>query len=342
MQFQDELAGGIVLVRPALQSPDYVASTSGWSINADGSAEFNNITIRGGTGVPAVIVGPPGEPQVIIYNTGVNGVIEFPTNDPDESSPARLASVVYNQGGATERVAFEIQGPALDVDDNRLAMQFNSARADLSTPANVQIFDVATQNLVFFADNNRVQINEALQVTPEDGDTNIPLFVDGLPPGTTSIATIRRDGTNVLNINNDGNLQVSPQVANANSALFVNAFTGHTGRLIRAQLNGADRFTVEPSGNVNATGTLTAGNMEWGTAQTPAPGVGGGTSTVSVVFAKTFPTTPRITVCPASTIDPGTVTIRWVIDNETTTGFDIRGFRSTNSATNFRWHAISD
>jgi hypothetical protein len=47
MEFQDELAGGVVLVRPALQSPGYVAGTSGWAIKIDGSAEFNNVTVRG-------------------------------------------------------------------------------------------------------------------------------------------------------------------------------------------------------------------------------------------------------------------------------------------------------
>lgn len=49
MQFRDEIAGGVVLVRPALQSPDYVAGASGWRVAVDGSAEFNRVTIRGGT-----------------------------------------------------------------------------------------------------------------------------------------------------------------------------------------------------------------------------------------------------------------------------------------------------
>lgn len=49
MQFEDDLAGGVVLVRPALQSPNYVAGASGWNIAIDGSAEFNNVVIRGGT-----------------------------------------------------------------------------------------------------------------------------------------------------------------------------------------------------------------------------------------------------------------------------------------------------
>jgi hypothetical protein len=30
-----------------IQSPDYVAGVSGWAIFQDGSAEFNNMTVRG-------------------------------------------------------------------------------------------------------------------------------------------------------------------------------------------------------------------------------------------------------------------------------------------------------
>lgn len=47
MRFEDDLAGGVVLVRPALQSPDYVAGVSGWAVKIDGSAEFNDIVVRG-------------------------------------------------------------------------------------------------------------------------------------------------------------------------------------------------------------------------------------------------------------------------------------------------------
>lgn len=47
MQFQDDLAAGIVLVRPALRSPGYVAGSAGWTVNLDGSAEFNDVTVRG-------------------------------------------------------------------------------------------------------------------------------------------------------------------------------------------------------------------------------------------------------------------------------------------------------
>lgn len=43
----DVIGGAAALIRNAIRSPNYVAGTSGWTINKDGSAEFNNLTVRG-------------------------------------------------------------------------------------------------------------------------------------------------------------------------------------------------------------------------------------------------------------------------------------------------------
>lgn len=43
----DPVLGGVVLRRAAEQSPNYVAGVSGWTINADGTVEFNSGTFRG-------------------------------------------------------------------------------------------------------------------------------------------------------------------------------------------------------------------------------------------------------------------------------------------------------
>lgn len=64
--FADVVVAGTVLVREAIASPNYAAGLSGWTINADGSAEFNTITIRG-TG----IFGNPTGQRVYISPTGV-------------------------------------------------------------------------------------------------------------------------------------------------------------------------------------------------------------------------------------------------------------------------------
>jgi len=51
MTFNDPVVGGQTLIRPAIQSPNFQSGTSGqgqgWSINEDGSAEFNNLTTNG-------------------------------------------------------------------------------------------------------------------------------------------------------------------------------------------------------------------------------------------------------------------------------------------------------
>jgi len=48
MPFSNSILGGAAaLTRPAIKSPNFVHNVSGWSINKDGSAEFNNLTARG-------------------------------------------------------------------------------------------------------------------------------------------------------------------------------------------------------------------------------------------------------------------------------------------------------
>lgn len=44
---ENPVIGGTVLRRQAIESPNFVHGVSGWTINQDGSAEFNNLTIRG-------------------------------------------------------------------------------------------------------------------------------------------------------------------------------------------------------------------------------------------------------------------------------------------------------
>lgn len=47
MGFQNPVVAGKTLVREAIQSPNYVAGSSGWTINRDGTAEFAQIQLRG-------------------------------------------------------------------------------------------------------------------------------------------------------------------------------------------------------------------------------------------------------------------------------------------------------
>lgn len=58
MGFANSVVGGITLVRPAIRSPNFVTGTSGWTINIDGSAEFNNVIVRGDLQVGGVPPAP--------------------------------------------------------------------------------------------------------------------------------------------------------------------------------------------------------------------------------------------------------------------------------------------
>jgi hypothetical protein len=57
VQFSNSIiAGGGTLTRVAIRSPNYVATLTGWTINRDGSAEFNNVNVRGNSNLGTLSV----------------------------------------------------------------------------------------------------------------------------------------------------------------------------------------------------------------------------------------------------------------------------------------------
>jgi hypothetical protein len=76
MQFQDDVAAGVTLVRPALQSPNYRAGSAGWAVKVDGSAEFNNVSIRGAATVGGNALyynGTPAAGNLVLSVSGTAG-----------------------------------------------------------------------------------------------------------------------------------------------------------------------------------------------------------------------------------------------------------------------------
>jgi hypothetical protein len=60
--FSNAVIGGAAkLIRKAIQSPNYVPATTGWSINKDGTVDLNNGTFRGN-----VVVGPTTGSRIVI------------------------------------------------------------------------------------------------------------------------------------------------------------------------------------------------------------------------------------------------------------------------------------
>jgi hypothetical protein len=57
MPFADPIVGGVdKLIRKAIQSPNFIAGVQGWSINRDGTAEFNQLTIIASSTDAAILI----------------------------------------------------------------------------------------------------------------------------------------------------------------------------------------------------------------------------------------------------------------------------------------------
>lgn len=85
MGFRNPVVAGIALARPAIESTDYVPGVSGWAIFQDGSAEFNDITIRGGTvedGLGLYYSGTPSATTLLLSVSSTAGTDSFHTAYP--------------------------------------------------------------------------------------------------------------------------------------------------------------------------------------------------------------------------------------------------------------------
>lgn len=273
MTFSNPIVGGSTLIRPAIHSPDYVAGSTGWSINKDGTAEFNDVTIRGSVGIGG---------ESFYY-------------DPSPGVGNLVASIAANTG--------------LDPFGNAHLSGFTSYDPDQGSHISMS--------------------------------SGIGAYLDYKPQNVTGVDYLTGSLGSTIGASNRGGVQMTSPATSANSRRATySMFGGGPTTNDTSILFSADR--VNFSDDVEVTDSLTAGNMEWGTVQTPAPGVGGGTSSAAVTFSKTFPTTPRVFTQISSAADPGVTTIRAYVLNETSTGFDVSCFRSSDFPTNIRWWAVSD
>jgi hypothetical protein len=89
MNFGDPVVGGETLIRAAIRSPNYVTGVSGWTINADGSAEFNDVDVRG----DLLVIEPSNNNFVSIQANGTAAVIYLYPGDISGLDP--VAAELY-------------------------------------------------------------------------------------------------------------------------------------------------------------------------------------------------------------------------------------------------------
>lgn len=80
INFDQPLTAGTVLVREQVQSQNFVQGSTGWVIRQDGSAEFNDVVIRGGTVVSGTALyydGTPALGNLIMSIAAAAGIDQF-------------------------------------------------------------------------------------------------------------------------------------------------------------------------------------------------------------------------------------------------------------------------
>lgn len=215
MAFGNPVVGGEggELIRAAIKSPNYVVGTTGWIINRDGSAEFNNVTIRIDAAVGGeIIVGPDGMPQVVIGTTAFAGYIEFPSNTSFELTPASIAS----QSDPLDPVnGLPLRFTSASVTTNRRAfLTLGSESQDLASPQVARIGVLGTGSFDYieitpgetkiWSDN----VNLAGEIYVDDNNTNgnYPLRVSHGKDsgGASTITSISSVNTTITNAETAG------------------------------------------------------------------------------------------------------------------------------------------
>jgi hypothetical protein len=156
MTFSNPIVGGTTLIRKAIKSPNYVAGVSGWTINVDGTAEFNNVTVRGD-----LLVTSTSGSSIHAFATNTTAEIDFqPPSGSLPYDPARIytdlsgtspelkifgpetASPIFATGGSlTMRADTATKKPIVTLLGDQIILGANVALSTVEVKAPITVFD---------------------------------------------------------------------------------------------------------------------------------------------------------------------------------------------------------
>lgn len=356
MEFQDELAGGTILVRPALQSPNYVAGVSGWAIKIDGSAEFNNVTVRGTLQSNNYVAGVSGWKLDQAGTAELNQLTARGTMQSSNFVAGATGWQINNSGAAefnniTLRGGTSIGGSAFyyngtpGVGTLVLAIAatagtdpFGNAYADGMTVLGATgTVNITTDTSAIWTNSSgsRIEIgaggSQALQqLTPPD--VGAIVWADG--SFGTNITTMLGTSTPSVFIESPTNT-----AHNAKSSIRLHGGSGTT----TANLIECVSQTMTQSGDLTVGGVLTAANVQSGSVTITPTVAGQWTANTTVTFPTAFATTPAVMLtCTAGGPGTGgTTELELTASAVTTTTCAIRIRRDNLTPTTITWLAIS-
>lgn len=375
MGFRNSILAGVTLIREAIRSQNYQAGVQGWSIDADGSAEFSDVVIRGSGSADPVVVGPSGLPQVIVRTTPTNGLIVFPTNRPIEADAATLNSAVINQGAADERAELQMTGPTVNGATDGVRLVLRSQPDNGSLPASFSVQDRTGGTTFLAVDDTEVRVVELPIDSRQLTDTGVVLTGYVTTDAVDRIAILAsgemqwgsgaaardvrlyREAANVLTT--DDTVRVYRANASDNalsirvngdttSRLFINAdgslnFGPGGGAASDASFRRSGAGVLAVTGALDVSGELAAANIQSGTVVVTPTVANEWTANVAVVFPVAFATAPALSLtCTAGAPGSATTTeLEIAAASVTTTGFNCRIRRGNLTPTTLTWLAVS-
>lgn len=196
MPFRDPIVAGDQLVRNRIRSPNYVTGVAGWTINRDGSAEFNNVVVRG-----TVIAADFRSNNYVANTTGfdLNGITGL-INLNGAVTIAGAADLKVDGGAGNGMIELKPSG----FGSFNALMNFFTRAANETSPAYIETYNPnPAQGLAF---------EMSSPVTNSAGQSLITMFAgDGSTPGSAGMILNLRgptkpDGSNGRFVFNGGSI----------------------------------------------------------------------------------------------------------------------------------------
>lgn len=261
--------GSIVLRIPAIRSPNYVAGASGWTINQDGTAEFNSGSFR----VSIEVGSDPGQ-HFIVNNSATGDIIDV--YDASNNLVMKIdntgAMTVLSYTGTTldQHTEFGQQGLIFS-DDHDASMgifEFSGSAGSLSLPAFVTLQ----------VDNNAAPSHiYTLQAFAGSDDGSFKPTLLGSERGVTG-SMVQSDGTSTNNLFHMGSYSVTTNVSGIGTFAHGCGFTP-TGGVATANAvtaAGATQFSFQTGAWTNTNATVAV--------KTPTGAIYTGTATFYAAF----------------------------------------------------------
>lgn len=261
-------ASAQIVLNGAIRSNNYVVDTSGWTIESDGNAELNQVTIRNGAWVQGTLTAPTlqtgtSNPRLIINSSGL-----FAYNNAGDI----VTSISSSTGALTSTsatISGSISGGTIDIGGN----DATSFHVDAS--GNMWLGAATFASAPF-------------RVTSAGALTATSATITGYVANGGAAADVNANATTISGGKITANTITATQISssyiytNTLNASQINAGTMNAARINGGELNGVslninNTFTVNSSGVMSATGATVSGTITTSNLTATGGSIGGWT-----------------------------------------------------------------